>query len=62
VSAVAEIHQGSIRLTDRFDDPDFPGLKVTISIPAYHPGRNSLKGTQSPAGEDSGERASPGNL
>ncbi|MDI9243974.1 HAMP domain-containing sensor histidine kinase [Marinobacter sp. CHS3-4] len=62
VSAVAEIHQGTIRLSDHHENAEYPGLKVTISMPAYAPGRKRLKDTQTlPAGEP-GEQTSPGEL
>jgi len=52
VSAVAEIHQGTIRLSDHFEGAESPGLKVTISMPAYSASRKRLKDTQTlPAGE-----------
>jgi len=62
VSAVAEIHQGTIRLSDHFDDPEFPGLKVTISMPAYSPGRKRLKDTQTPPAGEPGDSTSAGEL
>jgi signal transduction histidine kinase len=62
VSAVAEIHQGTIRLSDHYDDPEFPGLKVTISMPAYFPNRKRLKDTQTLSTEEPGEATSPGEL
>jgi len=60
VSAVAEIHQGTIVLSDHFDDPEFPGLKVTISMPIYFPNRRRLKDTQTLPTEEPGELSSPG--
>jgi signal transduction histidine kinase len=52
VSAVAEIHQGTIRLSDHLDDAEFPGLKVTISMPSYSASRKRLRDTQTlPAAE-----------
>lgn len=52
VSAVAEIHHGTIRLSDHFEGAEFPGLKVTISMPAYCASPKRLKDTQTlPAAE-----------
>jgi signal transduction histidine kinase len=62
VSAVAEIHHGTIRLSDHYDDAAFPGLKVTVSMPAYYPGRKRLKDTQTLATGEPGDSTYPGEL
>jgi signal transduction histidine kinase len=46
VSAVAEIHQGRIILTDTYPGEAKPGLTVTIRMPAYTGETKRIKATQ----------------
>ena len=62
VSAVAEIHQGVISLSDHHPGEDYPGLMVTIRLPAYSPNRKRLKDTQAMPATEAGEQSSPGEL
>ena len=62
VSAVAEIHQGVISLSDHHPGEDYPGLMVTIRLPAYSPNRKRLKDTQTISASEAGEQSSPGEL
>lgn len=45
VSAVAEIHQGQILLSDARESEDNPGLAVTVRMPAYTGARKRIKAT-----------------
>lgn len=61
VSAVAEIHQGEITLTDSYPEQAQRGLTVTISIPLRQPERKQRRhpqaGKEDGAGEESGSVA-----
>ncbi len=64
VSAVAEIHQGQILLSDTHPGgEDMPGLTVTVRMPAYTAVKKRIKATQSENGgstEEGRSSAEPG--
>lgn len=57
VSAVAEIHQGRIELADHHPGEEYPGLTVSIRIPAYNPVKKRIRAAQAdgPEGAGNGE-------
>lgn len=60
VSAVAEIHQGHILLSDHHPGEEYPGLTVTVRLPVYREEKKRIKATPAktlPA--DAGEESSP---
>lgn len=54
VSAVAEIHQGRIVLSDTYPGEESPGLTVTVHMPAFTGARKRIKATQAEPGEAAG--------
>ena len=46
VSAVAEIHQGRIVLSDSYPEQEPPGLTVSVLMPAYSASNKRIKSTQ----------------
>jgi signal transduction histidine kinase len=52
VSAVAEIHQGQILLSDARESEDNPGLAVTVRMPAYTGAGKRIKATRQESSED----------
>ncbi|MFL1486149.1 ATP-binding protein [Marinobacter sp. LN3S78] len=50
VSAVTEIHQGSIGLFDHHPGADNPGLRVRVTLPRYNPQKRRLRSV--PASKD----------
>lgn len=63
VSAVTEIHQGRIELSDRRPGEDPPGLTVMVRLPGYRPDNRRIKAVSAKAlaaeSADSGERTAP---
>ncbi|MGM0768521.1 MAG: ATP-binding protein [Pseudomonadota bacterium] len=62
VSAVAEIHQGRIELSDHHPGAEYPGLTVTIRMPAYTSEKKRIRATptDAPGGVGNGEpKSSP---
>lgn len=55
VSAVAEIHQGEITLTDSYPDQQERGLTVTIRMPLRQPERKQRRQAQAGKDENAGE-------
>jgi signal transduction histidine kinase len=51
VSAVTEIHQGRLELSDRRDDDEFPGLRVRLFLPRYKPVKTKTQPPKSEAAE-----------
>lgn len=49
VSAVTEIHQGRIELSDTYPGKQPPGLTVTVCMPAYNPARKRIRTAQADA-------------
>ncbi len=62
VSAVAEIHKGTITLSDHHDDPEHPGLVVSIRMPVFSESRKRQKQAQDAVEEEPGESIPPGEL
>ncbi|WP_152205584.1 HAMP domain-containing sensor histidine kinase [Marinobacter changyiensis] len=58
VSAVAEIHQGRIVLTDTYPGAESPGLTIQIFLPAYSPDVRRIRATASKSAADANEDAS----
>jgi signal transduction histidine kinase len=59
VSAVAEIHQGQIQLSDTYEGEESPGLTVTVRMPAYTGIRKRIKAAPvEQAGEAQSDRPS----
>ncbi|OEY65835.1 sensor histidine kinase [Marinobacter sp. X15-166B] len=59
VSAVAEIHQGQIELSDTYPGKTPPGLTIAIRMPVYRPARRRLRTAQArllPAADAERER------
>ncbi|RBP23455.1 signal transduction histidine kinase [Marinobacter pelagius] len=54
VSAVTEIHQGRIVLSDTYPGEESPGLTVTVRMPAFTAARKRIKATQAESGEAAG--------
>jgi len=52
VSAVAEIHQGQILLSDTHEGEEPPGLTVTVQMPAYTGVRKRIKATPAEQAEE----------
>lgn len=52
VSAVAEIHQGQILLSDTHEGKEPPGLTVTVQMPAYTGVRKRIKATPAEQAEE----------
>jgi len=56
VSAVTEIHQGRIELSDRRRGAENPGLKVQVYLPLYQPiKRRVMRGQQQGAADDNAD-------
>ncbi|MFW5825550.1 MAG: ATP-binding protein [Marinobacter sp.] len=53
VSAVADIHQGSIDVLDHYPGAEKPGLRVRVSLPRYNPQERRVKSV--PASLEAGE-------
>ncbi|HET8849585.1 MAG TPA: HAMP domain-containing sensor histidine kinase [Marinobacter sp.] len=59
VSAVAEIHQGTILLSDSHPGAEMPGLTVTVRMPAYSGVNKRIKATPSDQGRQASEDTAP---
>ncbi len=66
VSAVTEIHQGQIELTDRHPGEPQPGLTVTVRLPGYRPDKRRIRAISASSLEDaesgSSSSTTPGSL
>lgn len=54
VSAVTEIHQGSIGLFDHHPGAEYPGLRVRVTLPRYNPQKRRMRSV--PASKDSSQQ------
>jgi signal transduction histidine kinase len=59
VSAVAEIHQGTILLSDSQPGEEMPGLTVTVRMPAYTGVSKRIKATPSDQGRAASDDSAP---
>ncbi|MDX1635795.1 MAG: HAMP domain-containing sensor histidine kinase [Marinobacter sp.] len=58
VSAVTEIHQGQILLSDRYPGEAQPGLTVTVRLPGYRPDKRRIRAISASTLEDADTESS----